>query len=135
MKISVLQKYQNEIIDWCRHVFHFDAHAILYGMYYNETFARIIRCALKQQSMQEKKTSSKKKAIIYVSIDFDVHLKAELLSSMTNIQFEHVPNDVIREDLIEVNRLEELIKRDLNDEHVYPLMVIANAGRDRLRMK
>ena len=109
---------------------HLDAHAILYATHYNETFARIIRCALKQ-SIEEKKYSLKKKAIIYVSIDFDVHLKTELLSSMTNIHFQHISNDVIREDLIEVNRLEEIIKRDLNDQEVYPCMVIANAGRGR----
>lgn len=109
---------------------HLDAHAILYAPHNNETFARIIRCALKQ-SIQEKKYSLKKKAIIYVSIDFDPYVKTELLSSMTNIHFEHIPNDVIREDLIEVNRLEEIIKRDLNDQQAYPFMVIANAGRDQ----
>jgi hypothetical protein len=30
--------------------------------------------------------------------------------------------------MININQLEELIKRDLNDTQSYPFMVIANAG-------
>ncbi len=30
--------------------------------------------------------------------------------------------------MININRLEELIKQDLNDSQSYPFMVIANAG-------
>lgn len=63
-----------------------------------------------------------------MSIDFDIQLKTELLTSIPFIQFEHVPNEVLREDMIDVNQLEQIIKRDLNDQQSYPFMVIAHAG-------
>jgi len=31
--------------------------------------------------------------------------------------------------MININQLEQFIKRDINDAHAYPFMVIANAGK------
>jgi len=126
VKTSVLPKYQTEIIDWCRNLFHFQYETILYSNSYVEHFLRMIRIALKVLSNETNLTT--KKAIVYVSTDFDVNLKAELLSSLANLQFEHVQNDDKHEDIIDTDRLEELIKRDLNDDQSYPFMIIANAG-------
>jgi hypothetical protein len=81
-----------------------------------------------KQSTNENNFATKK-GIIYVSIDFDVSLKNDLLSSISNIQFKHIKNDITREDMIDINQLEELIKRDLNDTQSYPFMIIAHAGR------
>ncbi|CAF2045478.1 unnamed protein product [Rotaria magnacalcarata] len=126
IKASVLQKYQNEIIEWCRKLFHINCETLLYSTFYSEAFLRIIRCALKQ--VLHDNDLSIKKAIIYVSIDFDENLKSDLLSSISNIKFEHIQNDLTHEDMIDVQKLEESIKQDLNDAHSYPFMVIANIG-------
>ncbi|CAF1180790.1 unnamed protein product [Rotaria sordida] len=126
IKGSVFQKYQNEIIEWCRNLFHINCDTLLYSTFYSETFLRIIRYALKQTNNEN--NLSLKKAIIYVSIDFDTNIKNDLLSSISNIKFEHIQNDVLHEDIIDINQLEELIKRNLNDIDSYPFMVIANAG-------
>lgn len=93
----------------------------------------MIRCALKLSA--KKSPTVNPKAIVYVSIAFDMQLKTELLASMPNIRFEHVPNDVIREDMIDVSQLEQMIKRDLKDQQSYPFMVIAHAGLFRLKIK
>ncbi len=131
IKTSVLPKYQNEIIDWCRNLFHIHCDTVLYSTNYTETFARIIRYAYKQ-SINDNNLIIKK-AMIYVSIDFDINLKTDLLAGISNIKFEHIQNDVIREDLIDINQLEECIKRDLEDTQSYPLMVIANAGKFQIK--
>jgi hypothetical protein len=41
----------------------------------------------------------------------------------------------MREDIIDINRLEECIKRDLNNTQSYPFMVIANAGKFKIILK
>ncbi|CAF1282863.1 unnamed protein product [Rotaria sordida] len=120
IKTSILPKYQIEIIEWCKNLFHFNSHALLCSTYYSETFQRVIRYAFK--------TDRFKKGIIYVPMDFDTNLKIDLTSSLSNIKFEHISNDISSEDMIDINQLEELIKRDINDTQSYPFMVIANAG-------
>ncbi|CAF3082990.1 unnamed protein product [Rotaria sp. Silwood2] len=130
IKASVLQKYQNEIIEWCRNLFHINCDTLLYSSFYSETFLRIIRYALKQ--INNDNSLLLKKAIIYVSTDFDINVKNDLLSSISNIKFEHIQNDMTHEDMIDINQLEELIKRDLNDINSYPFMVIASAGTNLL---
>ncbi|CAF3795091.1 unnamed protein product [Rotaria sp. Silwood1] len=130
IKASVLQKYQNEIIEWCRNLFHINCDTLLYSSFCSETFLRIIRYALKQ--ITNENNLSLKKAIIYVSNDFDINVKNDLLSSISNIKFEHIQNDITHEDMIDIKQLEELIKRDLNDTNSYPFMVIANAGTNLL---
>lgn len=126
IKTSVLPKYQTDIIEWCRNLFHFQYETILYSNNYIESYLRMIRIALKV--LANESNLSTKKAVIYVPIDFDFQLKAELLSSIANIKFEHVQNDDRHEDIIDVEQLEESIKRDQNDEQSYPFMIIANAG-------
>jgi len=64
-----------------------------------------------------------------------MNLKTNLLSSISNIQFEHIQNDLIHEDLIDINQLEESIKRNLNDIQSFPFMVIANAGKFKIISK
>ncbi|CAF3554175.1 unnamed protein product [Adineta steineri] len=120
IKTSVLPKYQNEIIQWCEKLFHIHSHALLCSTYYSETFQRVIRYALKPNQY--------KKAIIYIPMDFDPNLKIDLTSSLSNIKFEHISNKTSHEDMIDINRFEELIKRDINDSVSYPFMIIANAG-------
>ncbi|CAF4421389.1 unnamed protein product, partial [Adineta steineri] len=61
-------------------------------------------------------------------MDFDPNLKIDLTSSLSNIKFEHISNKTSHEDMIDINRFEELIKRDINDSVSYPFMIIANAG-------
>ncbi len=121
MKTSVLPKYQEEILQWCENLFHIHSNALLCSIYYSETFQRVIRYALK--------TDQLKKGIIYIPTDFDPNLKIDLMSSISNIKFEHISNDHLHEDMININQLEDLIKRDLNDSQSYPFMVIANAGQ------
>lgn len=113
-------------MQWCNDLFRFDAHALLCSIYYSETFQRVIRFALKNS---RSKKVSEKKAVIYVSTDFDTNLIADLTSLSANIKFEHIENDPLREDLIDVNRLEEILQRDSNDSEVYPAIVIANIGK------
>jgi len=125
VKKSALPRYQEEIMQWCNDLFRFDAHALLCSIYYSETFQRVIRFALKNS---RSKKVSEKKAVIYVSTDFDTNLIADLTSLSANIKFEHIENDPLREDLIDVNRLEEILQRDSNDSEVYPAIVIANIG-------
>ncbi|CAF4487866.1 unnamed protein product [Rotaria sp. Silwood1] len=120
IKSSVLPKYQIEIVEWCQNLFHIHANALLCSTYYSETFQRVIRYALKNDRF--------KKGIIYVPMDFDTNLKIDLTSSLSNIKFEHISNDISSEDMIDINQLEERIKRDANDIQSYPFMVIANAG-------
>ena len=110
---------------WCNDLFHFEANALLCSISYAETFQRVIRYALKNARTTR---IPGKKAVVYVSTDFDPNLVAELTSLPVNIRFEHIQNDPLREDLIDVNQLEEFIRRDLNDAQVYPAIVIANAG-------
>ncbi len=121
MKTSVLPKYQEEILQWCENLFHIHSNALLCSIYYSETFQRVIRYALKP--------NQSKKAIIYIPTDFDPNLKIDLTSSLSNIKFEHISNDSSSEDIIDINQLEQIIKRDANDPQSYPFMVIANAGR------
>ncbi len=52
-----------------------------------------------------------------------------MISSLPNIRFEHISNDNSHEDIININQLEEYLKRDINDTQSYPFMVIANAGQ------
>ena len=125
VKKSALPRYQEEIMHWCNDLFHFEANALLCSIYNSETFQRVIRYALKNSRTTR---IPGKKAVIYVSNDFDPNLIVELTSLPVNIKFEHIQNDPLREDLIDVNQLEEFIQRDLNDALVYPAMVIANAG-------
>ncbi|UJR20947.1 hypothetical protein I4U23_024056 [Adineta vaga] len=120
IKISVLPKYQNEIVQWCEQLFHIHSQTILYSTYYLEAFQRIIRYALKNDQY--------KKAIIYIPIDFNRDWKIDLTSSISNIRFEHIPNKNSCDDMIDIQKLEELIKRDAKDALSYPCMVIANAG-------
>lgn len=127
IKASVLQKYQNEIIEWCRNLFRINCDRLIYSTFYSETFSRIIRYALKQVPHENNLLT--KKAIIYVSTDFDTNLKNDLLSSISNIKFEHIKNDVIYEDLINIHELQQSIERDLQDSACYPFMVMANIGK------
>ncbi|CAF0842851.1 unnamed protein product [Adineta ricciae] len=120
VKTSVLPKYQNEILQWCEKFFHIHSQTILCSTYYSEAFQRVIRYALK--------TDQYKKAIIYIATDFEPNLKFDLTSSISNIKFEHVQNRNSHDDMIDLQQLEELIKRDANDTLSYPFMVIANAG-------
>lgn len=126
MKKSALPRYQEEIMQWCNDLFRFDSHALLCSIYYSETFQRVIRFALKNSRSNK---VSEKKAVIYVSTDFDTNLIADLTSLSANIKFEHIENDPLQEDLIDVNRLEEILQRDSNDAEVYPAIVIANIGK------
>ena len=105
---------------------HIQCHAVIYSTLWSETFSRIIRYVLKQSSFDLE--PSERKAVIYVSADFDHNLKHDLLMSIASIQFEHVRKDVLFEDMIDVEQLKELVERDSNDSHLYPLMIIANAG-------
>ncbi|CAF1206945.1 unnamed protein product [Adineta ricciae] len=130
VKSSIFPKYQDEILAWCRDVLHIQCHAIIYSTFYSETFSRIIRYVLKQSNFDLE--TSERKAVIYVSADFDRNLKHDLLTSITSIQFEHVRKDVLFEDMIDVDRLQELVERDSNHSHLYPLMIIANAGTNVL---
>ena len=75
------------------------------------------------------KTDQYKKAVIYIATDFEPNLKFDLTSSISNIKFEHVQNRNSHDDMIDLQQLEELIKRDANDTLSYPFMVIANAGK------
>lgn len=61
-------------------------------------------------------------------MDFDPNLKIDLTSSLANIKFEHISNNNSHDDMININQLEESIKRDINDTQSYPFMVIASAG-------
>ncbi|CAF4437161.1 unnamed protein product [Rotaria sp. Silwood2] len=124
IKTSVLPKYQIEIVEWCQKLFHINSKALLCSTYYSETFQRVIRYAFK--------TDRLKKGIIYVPMDFDTNLKIDLTSSLSNIKFEYISNDISSEDMIDCNQLEELFKRDANDTQSYPFMVIANAGSSLL---
>ncbi|CAF1067910.1 unnamed protein product [Adineta steineri] len=126
MKSLVFPKYQNEINEWYQDLFHINSNTILYSTFYSETFSRIIRYAIKQSHKENDFLN--KKAIIYVSVDFNNHLKTDLLSSIPNIKFQTVQNNVLFEDMIDINQLNEIIKHDLNDTQSYPCMVIANAG-------
>ena len=108
-------------MQWCQNLFHINSNALLCSTYYSETFQRVIRYALKPNQF--------KKAIIYIPTDFDPNLKIDLTSSLSNIKFEHISTDSSSEDMIDINQLEQIIKRDANDSQSYPFMVIANAGR------
>lgn len=121
MKTSVLPKYQDEILQWCRNLFHIQPQALLCSIYYSETFQRVIHHALKPGQY--------KKGIIYVPNDFDPNLKMDLIASISNIKFEHLVNDHSQEDLINLQQLKELIQRDSNDSQAYPFMIVANAGQ------
>ena len=132
VKLSVLPKYQNEIVDWCQNLFRIRCDALLYATNQSEAFLRVIRCALKLSHSGT--DNATKQAIIYVSIDFDPSIKSDVLSGLSNIQFEHCRNDPIFEDMIDANQLEELVKRDVNDSLSYPLMVVANAGKFQMRL-
>ncbi|CAF4137508.1 unnamed protein product [Adineta steineri] len=126
MKSLVFPKYQNEINEWYQDLFHINSNTVLYSTFYSETFSRIIRYAIKQSHKENDFLN--KKAIIYVSVDFNNHLKTDLLSSISNIKFQTIQNNVLFEDMIDINQLNEIIKHDLNDTQSYPCMVIANAG-------
>lgn len=121
IKSSVLPKYQTETVEWCEKLFHIRTDALLCSTYYSETFQRVIRYAFKSDQL--------KKGVIYVPMDFDSNLKIDLASSLSNVIFQRIQNNIAFEDIIDINHLEELIKRDLNSTQSYPFMVIANAGK------
>lgn len=124
VKTSALPKYQSELIQWFQNFFHFQFDTVLYSSSFIESLQRVIRYALKNGQY--------KKGIIYIPTDFDPNIKLELFSTISNIKFEHVPNNSVYEDMIDLQQLEELIRRDSNESQVYPLMVIANAGSSLL---
>ena len=99
----------------------------MYSTCYSETLLFVIRYALKQHNIEN--SLSIKKSIVYVSIDFDMNLKNDLLFSISNIKFECVQNDQMHDDIIDCDELEKLIKRDLNNADSYPFMVVASAGK------
>ena len=132
VKLSVLPKYQNEIVDWCQNLFRMRCDALLYATHQSEAFLCVIRYALKLA--HSGMSNATKKAIVYVSIDFDPRIKSDVLAALSNIHFEHCQNDPIFEDMVDANQLDQLVKRDVNDALSYPLMVVANAGKFDLRL-
>ena len=113
-------------MQWCNRLFHLQANALLCSTYYSETFQRVIRYALKNARTVKSATLT---AIVYIAMDFDPNLIVDLTSSLANVKFEHIRNDPLHEDMIDIDQLEEFVQRDLKDAHCYSAMVIANAGR------
>jgi inhibitor of KinA sporulation pathway (predicted exonuclease) len=127
VKSSVFPKYQNEIIEWCRDLLHIQCNSLIYSTHLADTYARVIRYVLKHSNLDAQ--TSGRRAVIYVAPDFDNTLKRDLLTSISNIKFETIRNDVLYEDRIDSDQLSEVLNRDLNDQQSYPLMVIASAGK------
>lgn len=124
----VLPKYQNEVLEWVRDFFCIQCDGLFYCNTPLETLLQVIRYAMKFISEETK--LKMKRAIIYVSDDFDRNLKTNLLSSLTNIQLKICSNNRAGNHTMDINQLEELIERDSNQYDVYPMMVIAQAGKD-----
>lgn len=107
-------------MQWCQNLFHINCEALFCSTYFSETIQRVIRYAARPDQL--------KKGIIYIPMDFDQNIKTDLTSSLPNIRFQPIANELSHDDLIDIGQLEEYIKRDSNDPHAYPLMVVAHAG-------